>query len=259
MRGICTYPHYSYGIILRRDELFIRLMEIGAVKFGSFKLKSGRESPYYIDLRMLPSNIDVLRRVGEEFANLIKDSQLRVDRICGIPLAGVSLATSAGMSANIPVIYTRKEPIVYKELARSLEKLRSEGKMSDENGSLSRVIEYINELSGFKTYGIARYVDGEMKDGERIAILDDLITTAGSKIETKELIMLEAKRRNIQVTVDSAYVFVDREEGGRENLEKEGIRLYSVAKISEIAEVLRNMGKISEEQYGKISSYLGKD
>jgi len=80
----------------------------------------------------------------------------------------------------------------------------------------------LEELSGLKTHGITRYIDGEMQNGDKIGIADDLITTAESKLEGRDLIKLEARRRRIDVDVIGVYVLLDREQGGRESLGERG-------------------------------------
>ncbi|MFH1257670.1 MAG: orotate phosphoribosyltransferase [Candidatus Micrarchaeota archaeon] len=88
-------------------KLVLKLHEIGAIKFGSFTLKSGMLSPIYIDLRLLVSHPALLKMVAKEMRKKI--AHLQYDRIAGIPYAALPIATSLSLLLNKPMIYTRKE------------------------------------------------------------------------------------------------------------------------------------------------------
>lgn len=241
---------------MSKKELMKKLYQIGAIKFGEFILKSGRKSPYYIDLRILPSYPAVLVEVGKVMGKMIRNSPMRPTRLCGIPAAGLAIATVCGIEIGTPVVYTRKEPTVYKDLATQLRRSIEEEKyQKHEISGIKKAIEVIGELSGLKTHGITRYVDGEIRDGDKIAIVDDLITTAGSKLEARELILLEARRRNIKVNVVGVYVLVDREQDGRAALRTEGLELYSIATITEAAKWLYELRAFDRKKYETIINY----
>jgi uridine monophosphate synthetase len=256
-------------------ELMKRLYEIGAIKFGEFTLKSGKKSPYYIDLRILPSYPTVLMEVGKVMGEMITSLPEKPTRLCGIPTAGLAIATVVGIETGIPVCYTRKEPIVYKDLATQLRKSLSEEKTKLINAvkrqthvneyiesfskGFERAIEKIDELSGLKTHGITRYVDGDIQNGDKIGIVDDLITTAESKLEARDLIKLEAKRRNINVDVIGVYVLLDREQGGKEALAKEGLKLYTVSTVTELIKQVYDLGMVDLERYKIIMNYIAAE
>ncbi|MEM3736806.1 MAG: hypothetical protein QXJ75_01765 [Candidatus Bathyarchaeia archaeon] len=241
---------------MSRLNLVKRLHEIGAIKFGEFKLKSGKISPYYVDLRILPSYPSVLREVGRVMGEMIYSLPEKPTRLCGIPAAGLAIATMVGVETGVPTVYVRKEPMVYRDLLMKLRTFIKERKYQpDEIPGVEKAIEIIEELSGLKTHGIARYVDGELQNGDRIGIVDDLITTAESKLEARDLIKLEAERRNLNVRIIGVYVLIDREQGGREALQKEGLKLYSVATIRDVAKWLKDLGNISPQMYSTIVNY----
>lgn len=87
--------------------IILQLHEIGAVKFGSFTLKSGIQSPIYIDLRLCISYPKLLAAVGEQIYKNIKD--LEFDLICGVPYTALPIATAISLRHDIPMILRRKE------------------------------------------------------------------------------------------------------------------------------------------------------
>jgi uridine monophosphate synthetase len=87
-------------------ELILSLYHIGVFKFGSFKLKSGKISKFYIDLRMVISYPSILAEVCKVFAKrLPHDTSL----LCGVPYAAVPLVTGISLQTGIPMINCRKD------------------------------------------------------------------------------------------------------------------------------------------------------
>ena len=87
------------------------LLSAGCIKFGSFTLKSGLQSPIYIDLRQIITYPKLLEQVGAAYLPLLKD--LKIDRIAGLPYAAIPIATAISLAGNYPMIYPRKEAKSY--------------------------------------------------------------------------------------------------------------------------------------------------
>lgn len=73
-----------------------------------------------------------------------------------------------------------------------------------------------------------KYIDGFLRDNSKIGLVDDLITTADSKIEALKLVMDEKERLGLgQVKITDVYILLDREQGGPETLNKYGIKTHN--------------------------------
>ncbi len=191
------------------EELILDLARIGAVRFGTFTLKSGLTSPVYIDLRLLASHLDVLARTAAAYGHLLRD--LRYDRIAAIPYAALPIGTAVALQTGQPLIYPRKET---------------------------------------KGYGTQRAIEGVFTPGERAVVLDDLITTGGSKLEA--IVPLE----EAGLVVEDIVVLIDREGGGSEELSRQGYHVHSVLTLRQILDVLVEQGEIEDSQRRTVLDWL---
>lgn len=191
------------------------LNKIGAIKFGAFKLTSGKMSPYYIDLRIVPSFPDAFQKICIAQSDFIKGEigLKNFDRTAGIPIAGIPFASLIAHNLKKPFLYIRK---------------------------------------GVRLHGRQRRVEGILAPGDRVLLIDDLITTGLSLIEAARAIEAEGG-----VTTD-VVVLLDREEGGKKKLNRKGIRLHSLLKMSETANKLYEIGAIDESQLEIIVKQIKK-
>ncbi len=79
-----------------------------------------------------------------------------------------------------------------------------------------------------KEYGTSKLIEGDYKEGQEVDIIEDVVTTGGSVLRAIKIL------RSAGLTVNRVICVVDREEGGKENLEKEGVELISLIKAREL-------------------------
>ncbi|MDO8639827.1 MAG: orotate phosphoribosyltransferase [bacterium] len=91
----------------KKEKLILDLHKIGAIKFGRFTLKSGKISPYYLDLRFLCSYPKTLKKVASIFNEILEG--IKHDIIVGIPYTAIPIATAIAMLHGKRMIFTRKE------------------------------------------------------------------------------------------------------------------------------------------------------
>jgi orotate phosphoribosyltransferase len=199
----------------KKVELAKILHNIDALKFGVFKLTSGKVSPYYIDLRIIPSFPDAFREIcdfyGESITNQV--GLQNFDRIAGIPIAGIPFASQIAYNLKKPFLYVRK---------------------------------------GARRHGRQRRVEGLLASGDRVLLVDDLVTTGLTLKKAAEAVKAEGG------VVKEAVALLDREEGGKEKLAKNGIQLHALLKISEVANTLYEIGAIDEESLKTIMKQIKK-
>jgi len=188
------------------------LIHTGALKFGIFTLSGGKLSPYYLDLRIVPSFPDAFHASMELLIQTARSLE-GIDKIGGIPTGGLPWASVLAYSLSKPLVYARKE---------------------------------------IKHHGREKMVEGILAPGEKVLLVDDVITTGKNILDALQTL------RNEGGVVEHALVVLDREEGGRENLRKEGVNLHSVAKISDLARKLLDMDAITETQFEELTAQLKK-
>jgi uridine monophosphate synthetase len=137
---------------------------------------------------------------------------LPFDRIAAIPYGGLPIGQAVAMACDRPLVYPRKEA---------------------------------------KGHGTKNLIEGAYSAGEAVVVLDDLITTGGSKLEAM------APLTDAGLKVKDVVVLVDREQGGREELAAHGLALHAVLTISELLDSLVRGGRISETVRRDVRSRLG--
>jgi orotate phosphoribosyltransferase len=189
------------------DDFSKMLVRTGALQFGMFTLSGGRLSPYYLDLRVLPSFPDAFHICSDLLAKNAKSIE-GIEKIGGIPTGGLPWASVLAYSLVKPLVYTRKD---------------------------------------IKLHGREKTVEGILTPGDKVLLIDDVITTG------KNILAAVQSIRGEGGVVEDALVLLDRQEGGEKHLLKEGVKLHSVAKISTVAQKLLDMDAITKKQFDELA------
>ena len=165
------------------------LKDCGALQFGDFTLASDAKRKYYIDIKRASTDPKVLKLIAEGMAAKLKDLGLKVDRIAGIVLGSVPLAAALSLETGIPYVMVRKEK---------------------------------------KDHGTGKLIEGVLNSGEKVLVVEDVITSAGSSV--KGIATLRAEG----AVVENVFSVIDREAGGSDALAEIGVRLSPLVKASEL-------------------------
>jgi orotate phosphoribosyltransferase len=203
-------------MVSQADKVAGALFRSGCIKFGSFKIKSGAQSPYYIDMARLLAAPKELCTIVESAAEKIKTitATEHIDKLSSIELKGALIVPSIACKLDLPCVIVRKEE---------------------------------------KAYGVTGRIAGaDVEKGDNILFFDDVISEGLSKIEgVKPLQELGANVKHLLVVVN-------REQGGKENLEKLGFKVHALTKVSEVVDSLQKSGNISKAQAEAVLAYIRK-
>jgi uridine monophosphate synthetase len=138
-------------------------------------------------------------------------AKLDCNRIAGIPYAALPIATAVSLRSGVPMIYLRKES---------------------------------------KAHGLGRDIEGDFRPGERIVIIEDLITSGGSTLQTV------AKLRESGLIVEDAVVLIDREQGGVANLAAAGVTAHAVFTLGAMLDHLEHSGRLDPARAAEVRAFL---
>ncbi len=217
---------------MNEKEIFVELYRKGLIKTikhkpNGWKLISGIWSPFYIQLRFLPSYPYLLKEVGILLGKKIKNYG---NKLLGIAMAGIPIATSISLHYNIPSCYTRK----------------------------LLGVKNIHDLEKYsKEYGEHSLIEGEIKDGDKFIVIDDVVTKFDSKLIAIKQLEIEAEKRGFKIDCKHVAVVIDRQQGAEEIAMKHGIKLHSLIKFKEAIKWIKNL--MDEKEYEIIVDYLSQN
>ena len=192
-------------------------------------LVSGLYSPLYIQLRPLLSYPSAFQKVCLAMSGMLQEEAPHITKVIGIAMAGIPIAAGMALTGGIPAGFTRKM-----ESAKSVEAFKQ----------------------AIASYGEHEVIEGELASGDRIALVDDLVTRFDSKQVALEQVKHEAKRRGLSgVECRTVLVVLDREQGGLEAARKEGVDLLSLVPFKTLGLPLLR-GVMNRDEWNVLSRYL---
>jgi len=183
-----------------RDELLAALREHAYLE-GDFVLRSGRRSRYYLDKYRFETRPDLLEPLGAAIAAAVAEHEPDATRLAGPELGAVTLAAAASLAGRLPFVIVRKQA---------------------------------------KEYGTGNRLEGPFEAGERVCLVEDVVTSGGALLETVDAL------RAAGLECRTAVCVVDREEGGSDALARKAVRLRPLFRATEIIEA----GKIAANPHG---------
>jgi orotate phosphoribosyltransferase len=117
------------------------------LKFGEFTLQSGVRSPVYLDMRVVPSEPALFRRIAEEALEMLRQPEFDCDCIAGVATGGIPWAAAFGLLLGAPMVYVRSDK---------------------------------------KEHGTTKYVEGKIRKGTKALVVDDVATTGTSLLSAAE-------------------------------------------------------------------------
>lgn len=183
---------------MSRRDELIALLAARSAKRGTFTLASGRQSSLYIDARMTSMSPDGLAIIGPLGLTAIRDAGWDAMAVGGLTMGADPIACAVSYAS-----------------ASSTTPLRA-----------------FTVRKEPKVHGTGKLIEGPFREGDRVVVIEDTVTTGGS---AKKAI---AAVRAAGGTVVGVLALVDREEGGREALEAEGVPVIALARASEIVPLI---------------------
>ncbi|MBR2829812.1 MAG: orotate phosphoribosyltransferase [Solobacterium sp.] len=208
-----------------KQEFIEFLLECGSLKFGDFTLKSGRKSPFFVNLGSFVTGSQ-LRRLAEFYARAIHDQfGLDFDVLFGPAYKGIPLAVATTMA------------------------------MFELYGKDCR---YCSNRKEIKDHGDTGILLGtKLQDGDRVIMIEDVTTSGKSMEETVPIVRAQA-----DVTIAGLMVSMNRNEKGKGNKTalKEVAELYgfptaAIVSMPEVVEYLQEKGQLDAELKARLDAY----
>jgi orotate phosphoribosyltransferase len=174
--------------------VLIELLADRSAKRGNFTLSSGRQSSLYIDARLTTMSPEGLALIGALGLDALQRSGWEVDAVGGLTLGA--------------------DPIAYA--------------ISYASASTAKPLRAFTVRKEAKSHGTGKLIEGPFRAGDRVAVIEDVITTGGSALRAVDAV------DSAGGTVLGVLALVDREEGGREALEARVPHVVSLVRAGEI-------------------------
>jgi orotate phosphoribosyltransferase len=173
------------------DAALIEALREHAYLEGDFVLRSGKRSRYYLDKYRFETVPELLEALGTRLAAKAAELEPDAVRLAGPELGAVALAAAASLASRLPFLIVRAEA---------------------------------------KAYGTANRIEGAYAAGERIVLVEDVVTSGGAAADAVRAV------RQAGLECRTAICVIDREEGGVDTLARLGVRLHPLFRAAEVVQ-----------------------
>jgi orotate phosphoribosyltransferase len=191
------------------------LLDLEAVKVKTsppFRWTSGLLSPVYCDNRLVTGHVDARNQIIDGFKKVIEEKGLKIDVIAGTATAAISWAAFLAHDLGLPMVYIRPEP---------------------------------------KAHGAGRQIEGYLKPGSRVLIVEDLISTGGSSIKSAKVVQKEG---GCMVT-DILAITTWELESSKEAFAKSGLKLHTLTDFTHLIGQAVEKGYIKADEHQKVLEF----
>jgi orotate phosphoribosyltransferase len=157
---------------------------------GDFVLRSGKRSSYYLDKYRFETRPELLEEIGARLSARIAEVEPEATLIAGPELGAVALAAAASMASRLPFLIVRGEA---------------------------------------KSYGTGNRLEGAFEPGERVVLVEDVVTSGGAAADAVRAV------RQAALECRTAICVIDRDEGGVDSLARLGVRLHPLFRAAQIS------------------------
>ena len=158
---------------------------------GDFVLRSGKRSRYYLDKYRFETVPELLEALGARLAAKAAELEPDAVRLAGPELGAVALAAAASLASRLPFLIVRGEA---------------------------------------KAYGTANRIEGAYTEGERVVLIEDVVTSGGAAADAVRAV------RQAGLECRTAICVIDREEGGVDTLARLGVRLHPLFLAAQVVQ-----------------------
>lgn len=200
-----------------RTEVTKKLLQINTIKIqpsNPFTWASGWNSPIYCDNRKILSYPEIRDYVCEQFTKLVKELYPEAEVIAGVATGAIAHGVLVAEKLGLPFVYVRSKP---------------------------------------KDHGLENLIEGDLKPGQKIVVIEDLVSTGGSSIKAAEALqnfggdvlgMLAIFSYNFDVATD--------------NFKQAGIKLDTLSNYQFLVDLALKEGNIQEDQLESLNSWREK-
>ncbi len=189
-------------------QLLLQINTIKVQPSNPFTWASGWKAPIYCDNRKILSYPDARRIIRDRFVEVIKERYPGVEAIAGVATGAIAIGALVAEVLGLPFVYVRSEP---------------------------------------KSHGLENLIEGDLKPGQQVVVVEDLVSTGSSSLKAAE-----AVRTNRGAVLGMVAIFTYEFPQAVENFKKAGIDLITLSRYQVLIEQALAAGEITKDQLEKL-------